>query len=260
MSVTKSVDEYLSSHTKHVSSQVAVVLWLKPIIPPPPLPSLLQQRALSLDEGTHFCPHLGQPRGGHSVLSHLPLHSQQPARAPSLMIPIGGIHMIQARTAPLYTLARSPTSAPTSRHPSQMDRSPQKAGQSEAPPASRSSPLQPQDTLKETGPPSRQTRSRDRRSVAGGGAAGIRQSISRIPDREGSSHGCFSARESATTSPRGEAKPSASSGSAVDGHSLSAAKTSTLHQGATDAHATKSPVYSATAQGQKTPSSYQTQL
>ncbi|KAG5265098.1 hypothetical protein AALO_G00261410 [Alosa alosa] len=37
------------------------------------------------------------PSEGCCLLSHLPLHSQPPARSPSLLIPIGGIHMVQAR-------------------------------------------------------------------------------------------------------------------------------------------------------------------
>nr|XP_040044641.1 transcription factor HIVEP3 isoform X1 [Gasterosteus aculeatus aculeatus]XP_040044642.1 transcription factor HIVEP3 isoform X1 [Gasterosteus aculeatus aculeatus]XP_040044643.1 transcription factor HIVEP3 isoform X1 [Gasterosteus aculeatus aculeatus]XP_040044644.1 transcription factor HIVEP3 isoform X1 [Gasterosteus aculeatus aculeatus]XP_040044645.1 transcription factor HIVEP3 isoform X1 [Gasterosteus aculeatus aculeatus] len=50
-----------------------------------------------------------RPRGAHTLLSHLPLHSQPPSRSPSLLIPIGGIHMIQPRsTLPLYSLVSSP--------------------------------------------------------------------------------------------------------------------------------------------------------
>ncbi|XP_062386063.1 transcription factor HIVEP3 [Sardina pilchardus] len=37
------------------------------------------------------------PSEGCCLLSHLPLHSQPPARSPSLLIPIGGIHMVQAK-------------------------------------------------------------------------------------------------------------------------------------------------------------------
>ncbi|KAM8841492.1 uncharacterized protein hivep3a isoform 2-T3 [Spinachia spinachia] len=50
-----------------------------------------------------------RPRGAHTLLSHLPLHSQAPSRSPSLLIPVGGIHMIQPRsTLPLYSLVSSP--------------------------------------------------------------------------------------------------------------------------------------------------------
>ncbi|XP_068189516.1 transcription factor HIVEP3 isoform X2 [Antennarius striatus] len=53
-----------------------------------------------------------RPRGANNPLSHLPLHSQQPSRAPSLLIPIGGIHMIQPRSLlPLYNLVSSSTAA-----------------------------------------------------------------------------------------------------------------------------------------------------
>ncbi|XP_062414423.1 transcription factor HIVEP3 isoform X2 [Pungitius pungitius] len=50
-------------------------------------------------------PPAARPRGGHTLLSHLPLHSQPPSRPPSLLLPIGGIHVIQPRsTLPLYSL------------------------------------------------------------------------------------------------------------------------------------------------------------
>lgn len=46
-----------------------------------------------------------------SIFSHLPLHSQQ-ARVPYLMIPIGGIQMVQARPRSQPTTPSSPTSPP----------------------------------------------------------------------------------------------------------------------------------------------------
>ncbi|XP_028317734.1 transcription factor HIVEP2-like [Gouania willdenowi] len=62
-------------------------------------------------EDNHISSNASRPRGSH-VLSHLPLHSQQPSRALSLLIPIGGIHMIQPRsTLPLYNLRSSSTAA-----------------------------------------------------------------------------------------------------------------------------------------------------
>ncbi|AWP04814.1 putative transcription factor HIVEP3-like [Scophthalmus maximus] len=70
---------------------------------------------LSVDEvgPTHIAQHPPRPRGAHNLLSHLPLHSQQPSRAPSLLIPIGGIHMIQPRSLlPLYSLVSSPAVNP----------------------------------------------------------------------------------------------------------------------------------------------------
>uniref|UniRef100_A0A3P9PI30 HIVEP zinc finger 3a n=1 Tax=Poecilia reticulata TaxID=8081 RepID=A0A3P9PI30_POERE len=57
-------------------------------------------------------PHPARPRGTNRLLSHLPLHSQQPGRTPSLLIPIGGIHMVQPRsTLPLYRLVASPAAS-----------------------------------------------------------------------------------------------------------------------------------------------------
>ncbi|XP_037651955.1 transcription factor HIVEP3 [Sebastes umbrosus] len=100
--------------------------------------------AARLDEVglTHINPHPTRPRGAHNLLSHLPLHSQQPSRAPSLLIPIGGIHMIQPRsTLPLYRLVSSPIAASPAAGTSWR--------LSDAPKV-RFPPLQRQDTLKET--------------------------------------------------------------------------------------------------------------
>lgn len=61
---------------------------------------------------THIGPHPTRLRGAHNFLSHLPLHSQQLSKAPSQLIPIGGIHMIQPRSPlPLYSLLSPPTAA-----------------------------------------------------------------------------------------------------------------------------------------------------
>ncbi|XP_051246084.1 transcription factor HIVEP3 [Dicentrarchus labrax] len=99
---------------------------------------------LSMDD-VGLTPHPTRPRGAHNLLSHLPLHSQQSGRAPSLLIPIGGIHMIQPRSLlPLYSLVSSP--APATTNP---------AGTSwrlSDAPKGRLSLLQRQDTLKETSP------------------------------------------------------------------------------------------------------------
>ncbi|XP_015251333.1 PREDICTED: transcription factor HIVEP3-like [Cyprinodon variegatus] len=60
--------------------------------------------------------HGTQPGGTNRLLSHLPLHSQQPSRTQSLLIPIGGIHMVQPRsTLPLYSLVGSQTASTISR-------------------------------------------------------------------------------------------------------------------------------------------------
>ncbi|KAM3596897.1 uncharacterized protein V6R79_022427 [Siganus canaliculatus] len=97
---------------------------------------------------THVHPHPTRPRGAHNVLSHLPLHSQQPSKTPSLLIPIGGIHMIQPRSLlPLYSLVSSSTAAPAN-----ALGPPARQGHA---PRARLSLLQRQDTLKETSSSSR---------------------------------------------------------------------------------------------------------
>lgn len=60
---------------------------------------------LSACEGYH-----GQ-QAGDKIFSHLPMHSQQ-AKVPYLMIPIGGIQMVQARPRSHPTTPSSPTSPP----------------------------------------------------------------------------------------------------------------------------------------------------
>ncbi|XP_069567602.1 transcription factor HIVEP3 [Brachyistius frenatus] len=72
----------------------------------------LSAARLSVDEVglTHNTVHPARPRGAHNLLSHLPLHSQQPGRSQSLLISIGGMHMIQPRSLiPLYSLVSSAT-------------------------------------------------------------------------------------------------------------------------------------------------------
>lgn len=94
---------------------------------------------------THISPHPTRPRGAHNLLSHLPLHSQESSRAPNLLIPIGGIHMIQPRSLlPLYSLVSSPTANPAGTPWRRSDT-----------PKGRSSLLLCQDSLKETSPSSR---------------------------------------------------------------------------------------------------------
>ncbi|CAB1320786.1 unnamed protein product [Coregonus sp. 'balchen'] len=86
-------------------------------------------KSYSVQEDDEVRPPLLSPRtrpsrGGHAgVLSHLPLHSQQLARTPNLMIPIGGIHMVQPRTSPHYSLVTSPVAAQNTPTPARMDRS-----------------------------------------------------------------------------------------------------------------------------------------
>ncbi|XP_061597171.1 transcription factor HIVEP3 [Cololabis saira] len=61
-------------------------------------------------------PHPPRLRGATNPLSHLPLHSQQPGRSPSLLIPIGGIHMVQPRPPlPVYSLVCSQAAASSRR-------------------------------------------------------------------------------------------------------------------------------------------------
>lgn len=95
---------------------------------------------------THVSLHPTRPRRTHNLLSHLPLHSQQPSRTPSPLIPIGGIHMIQPRSLlPLYSLVSSPTAnlaGTTWRCPSD-------------PPKGQSAQLLREDTVKEISPSSR---------------------------------------------------------------------------------------------------------
>ncbi|XP_042291088.1 transcription factor HIVEP3 [Thunnus maccoyii] len=181
---------------------------------------------LSVDEVglTHITPHPTRPRGAHNVLSHLPLHSQQPSRAPSLLIPIGGIHMIQPRSSlPLYTLVCSPTAATVNTTG---------AGTSwrlsEAP-KGRFSLLHRQDTLKETSPSSRA-------SPRDPGASGEMSRSSRS-DTHRKAQGCFGVRK--PLSPGAETRPPEVS---------------------TDAHVTERCVYPETTQGQKKAPSSQTQL
>ncbi|KAI4889512.1 hypothetical protein NFI96_029715 [Prochilodus magdalenae] len=81
----------------------------------PPHPSLLPP-ALRLPH-TDPSPHLlVTPRTLDRMFSHLPLHSQDQARMPYHMIPIGGIQMVQLRprTCPKLERSSSSTSSPTS--------------------------------------------------------------------------------------------------------------------------------------------------
>ncbi|XP_070703024.1 transcription factor HIVEP3 [Pempheris klunzingeri] len=182
---------------------------------------------LSMDEVgvTHIAPHPTRPRGAHNLLSHLPLHSQQPGRAPSLLIPIGGIHMIQPRSAlPLYSLVSSPSTAtanPTGTGTSWRLDSPK----------GRFSLLQRQDTLKEASPGSRA--SPPHPEVRGGMSGSSRSD--RLAHRQ--SQGCFG------------------------GQQPSSPATETRHlEVNADAHVTERCVYPETNQGQKKAPSSQTQL
>ncbi|XP_041664167.1 transcription factor HIVEP3 [Cheilinus undulatus] len=138
---------------------------------------------LTVDEVglTHITPHPTRPRGAHNLLSHLPLHSQQPSRAPSLLIPIGGIHMIQPRSPlPMYSLVSSPPAVRTNLGTSwRLNDTPK----------GRFSLLWRQDTLKEMSPSSL-AGSLDPEALEGTSRSGLSDIL---PPRK--SHGCFSVQQ-----------------------------------------------------------------
>ncbi|KAF7655867.1 hypothetical protein LDENG_00049250 [Lucifuga dentata] len=184
---------------------------------------------LSVDEvgPTHITPYPGRTRGAHNILSHLPLHSQQSSRTPSLLIPIGGIHMIQPRsTLPVYSLVTSPTTHTGNPHPTG------RAGLS-GPPNARFSLLRRQDTLKET-ELSCQTSPRDPEATEG--KSGSSQSASH-PHTEG-----FGVRDPRSPETKTRRSPSD-------------AEASTLYKEATDARVTERRVYCDASPGQKAPPS-----
>uniref|UniRef100_A0A8C2X9A0 HIVEP zinc finger 3a n=1 Tax=Cyclopterus lumpus TaxID=8103 RepID=A0A8C2X9A0_CYCLU len=173
---------------------------------------------------THTTPHHTRPRGAHTLLSHLPMHSQQPNRAPSLLLPIGGIHMIQPRsTLPLYSLVSSPaaaTAGPAGRSWKLSDA-----------PKGRFPLLQHQDTLKE---PSPNSRAGTQDPEASGGVSGSGRSDALL-HRNG--RGCFGVRQPSSTGT--ETRPP---------------------EVVTDVHVTEVCVYPQSTQGQKKAPSSQTQL
>ncbi|XP_038581350.1 transcription factor HIVEP3 [Micropterus salmoides] len=175
---------------------------------------------------THIAPHPTRPRGAHNLLSHLPLHSQQPGRAPGHLIPIGGIHMIQPRSLlPLYSLVSSPTAATAN---------PAGSGTTwrlSDTPRGRFSLLQRQDTLKETSPSSRAS---PPGPEALGGTPGSSRSDALLHRK---SQGCY-----------GVLQPSSPG-----------TETRRLEVN-TNAHVTERCVYPETTQGQKKAPSSQTQL
>ncbi|XP_065804379.1 transcription factor HIVEP3 [Labrus bergylta] len=136
---------------------------------------------LSMDEVglTHITLHPTRPRGARNLLSHLPLHSQQPSRAPSLLIPIGGIHMIQPRSPlPMYSLVSSPPA---------VLRNPAGTGTSwrlSDTPKGRFSLLERQDTLKETSP--------DPEALEGTSRSSLSDTL--LPSQR-KSQGCFSVQK-----------------------------------------------------------------
>nr|XP_015203941.1 PREDICTED: transcription factor HIVEP3 [Lepisosteus oculatus] len=80
----------------------------------PPAPRLLHSAS---DFPGHAA---GRP--GDRVFSHLPLHSQQLSRTPYLMIPIGGIQMVQPRPSSHAGLAQGGSPGPSTEAPAPGDR------------------------------------------------------------------------------------------------------------------------------------------
>lgn len=171
---------------------------------------------------THVAQHPARLRGSHNVLSHLPLHSQQPSRALGLLIPIGGIHMIQPRSPlPVYSLVTSPTAAAANPTVTGISRTPRDTLKG------RFSQLQRQDTLKEMSPGNRGGPTDPK---ASGEMSGNSRSDS-LSCRK--NQGCFSVQQ--PSSPRTETRNLEVS---------------------TDAHVTERCVYRKSSQGQtETPSS-----
>ncbi|XP_021384053.2 transcription factor HIVEP3 [Lonchura striata] len=110
-----------------------------PGTPPPACPRPLQ------------APHdLHAPgRGEENVFSHLPLHSQQLARTPCPMIPIGGIQMVQARPSSHASLVPGPVLSLQAGHLSaasglaRLSRAATSAGEPQSPPEPPSAPVCP---------------------------------------------------------------------------------------------------------------------
>lgn len=110
-----------------------------PGTPPPACPRPLQ------------APHdLHAPgRGEENVFSHLPLHSQQLARTPYPMIPIGGIQMVQARPSSHASLVPGPVLPlqgghfPAAGGLAQLSRATTRDGESQSPPEPSSASVSP---------------------------------------------------------------------------------------------------------------------
>ncbi|KAJ7991424.1 hypothetical protein DPEC_G00283700 [Dallia pectoralis] len=156
------------------------------------------------DELPHLSPRTRPSHGDHGgVLSHLPLHSQQLAWTPNLMIPIGGIHMVQHRTSPLYSLVTSPTAGQNTPNLAGVDRSlaaqnthtltemdcSRKAGLDHGPLCSPSSLTRHQSTLKEDAMPSTSMHSSYHTTETGEGAVGRAGYSEPLPDTPDTAHG-----------------------------------------------------------------------
>lgn len=82
----------------------------------PPDPCLLSP-ALRFSPSETFSPAPVTPRTVDRMFSHLPLHSQDQARMPYHMIPIGGIQMVQLRPRSRPKLERHSSSTPSPTSP-----------------------------------------------------------------------------------------------------------------------------------------------
>ncbi|XP_064836200.1 transcription factor HIVEP3-like [Oncorhynchus masou masou] len=249
-------------------------------------------KSYSVQEDDELRPPLLSPRtrpsqgGQGGVLSHLPLHSQQLARTANLLIPIGGIHMVQPRTSPLYSLVTSPVAAkdtPTPARmdqsmtaentptPSEMDRSRiSRAGLDKVPLSWPSSLKDHQNSLKEAARPSTSmhTSYQDNRVGEGEAGAKCRQSTP-LPDKAGMAHVhvCTMKPENHGSLSRREETKLLFTGTEVAGSShTTGTRTSTLSKGTTpterdtDTHVREGSVFPVTKQGQKAPPSFQTKL
>ncbi|XP_019906066.2 transcription factor HIVEP3 isoform X2 [Esox lucius] len=154
-------------------------------------------------------PHLSprtrlSPGSQGGVFSHLPLHSQQQAWTPNLMIPIGGIHMLQSRTSPLYSLVTGPmvgqnipslagmdrpAVAQNTPTPTEMD-CPRKAGLDISPLCSPSPLKHRQSTLKVAAKPGTSMHTSDHAIRTGEGAADKAgcSYLGPLPDKPGTAH------------------------------------------------------------------------
>lgn len=276
------------------TSRVDVVVWLRCgsnlYTLTPLIPTQLKSYSVQEDDEVRLpllSPRTRPSRGGHGgVLSHLPLHSQQLARITNLMIPIGGIHMVQPRTSPLYSLVTSPVAAkdtPTPARmdrpmtaqntptPSEMDRSRiRRAGLDEVPLSWPSSLKDHQNSLKEAARPSTSmhTSYQDNRVGEGEAGAECRQSTP-LPDKADMAHVhvCTMRPENHGSLSQREETKLLFTGTEVEGSShTTGTRTSTLSKGTThterdtDAHFREGSVFPVTTQGQKMPPSFQTKL
>uniref|UniRef100_A0A8C7NX61 HIVEP zinc finger 3a n=1 Tax=Oncorhynchus mykiss TaxID=8022 RepID=A0A8C7NX61_ONCMY len=224
-------------------------------------------------------------RGGHGgVLSHLPLHSQQLARTPNLMIPIGGIHMVQPRTSRHYSLVNSPVASQNTPTPAKMDQSmaaqntptpaemdhsrTRGAGLEEGPLSRPSSLKHHQNPLKEAAGPSTSMHTSYQDNRVGEGEAEGRLS-GPLPDKAGTAHlqVCSMRPENHGSLSQMEETKLLFTGTELGGSSHSpGAQTSTLSKGTThterdtDTHVRGGSLFPVTKQGQKMPSSFQTKL